>query len=680
MGKHATAQDRHARLRALGRKYSDAGRLQRFCRGRVALLATRLVFEAVGATAIALLIAPEVALVALTLALSGEVCEQVVARGALRRADFHAGGRILPALVATASGIWAAGMAGVVAVVWLAGPQYWVLALSLAFAAAANANLVGALHPPSLRIKHAVLLGVLTGLLLHAWITGTAPWRWIAVHAAGVALVVLTLAMLFYRLTLQNAKRHAAEHDLTAANIAQEEMNEALAESRDELANRASQAQAANAGKSEFLATMSHELRTPMNAVLSMAEMLGRSGLPAEQAEMASTIEEAGTSLLKLINDILDFSRIEAGRVALDSAPFDPAALLDEVTRLIRPLALEKALDFTCHRPARMPPWLGGDAARLRQVLINLVGNAVKFTEAGSVTLTLDAEARDDGWHLCFDVADSGCGIAPEHRRRIFDAFEQADGRRTRRHGGTGLGLAISHRLAQAMGGSLQLAGSGPDGSRFRLSITLPEAAAQQGTERGESARLNSCPTPEPPGAHPRAPAPEPARDPGPEPVPDLAGMRVLAAEDNRTNRLILSRMLRGTGAGLTMASNGEEAVALYIEERPDLVLMDMAMPRLSGPDAARTIRAQEAQHGWPACPILALTANTADDDRLECRAAGMNGFLTKPVRQVALLEAVQASLTPPEAPACADAKTTEVGGAPSAPPHGADHPPAVTS
>ena len=347
---------------------------------------------------------------------------------------------------------------------------------------------------------------------------------------------------------------------------------------------------AAARSKSQFLANMSHEIRTPLNAVLGMLQLLAGTRLDAGQAELLDKAESAARHLLDLLNSILDYSKAEAGQMVLDPQPFELPRLLRELRTLLaagldgRPLALEIEAD------PRLPAWLLGDALRLQQVLINLGGNAIKFTERGTVRLCARLlEEGPQGLRVEFAVSDTGIGITPEQQRRVFDAFSQAEASTSRRYGGTGLGLAISQRLVQLMGGELRLHSEPGQGSRFFFDIRLARAVA-------------------PPAAPPRP------RAAGPR----LQGLRLLLVEDNSLNREVAQRLLRREGAQVDCAADGRQGLAALRTADYDLVLMDMQMPGMDGLQATRALRREPR---WAGLPVLALTANRSEERRVgkEC-------------------------------------------------------------
>jgi signal transduction histidine kinase/DNA-binding response OmpR family regulator len=388
----------------------------------------------------------------------------------------------------------------------------------------------------------------------------------------------------------------------------QQQHARALAEARDA-------AEAAAQARSDFLAVMSHEIRTPLNGVIGVADLLSEMKLGAAQLEYVRLIRESGSHLLDLINDILDFSRLEASRMQLEAVGFDPGAVMHDVAGLFMAQAIAKGLELRVQTAESGP--VIGDPGRLRQILLNLVSNAVKFTGQGRVTLSLEQEPAEDGRvRLVFRVADTGIGIAPEAIGRIFEEFIQVDGSISRRFGGSGLGLAICRRLAALMGGTIAAESQQGAGSVFRFDMTLPRAI--------------DCPPP--------VTLPEPVNELGPE-----RALRVLVAEDNPTNRLVALRLLERLGHASDSVRNGAEAVAAAGSQPFDLVLMDVMMPEMDGLTATRRIRAAEQPDSRVA--IVGLTAGSRSDKLAECMAAGMDAVTTKPVTLVSLRAAIAAGL-----------------------------------
>ncbi|OSM07072.1 ATP-binding protein [Magnetofaba australis] len=368
------------------------------------------------------------------------------------------------------------------------------------------------------------------------------------------------------------------------------------------------QAQDANQAKSEFLAMVSHEIRTPMNVVIGLTDLLYEQCENPDDTEKLARVQQAGNALLELVDNILDLSRLESGALMLKPAPFNPLAIARETLNLFAQHADEKGVALHLESSDELPEQVMGDGARLRQILIHLVGNGVKFTQQGAVTLRLHPAANQRGGiHL--QVIDTGPGIDPHQQARIFEPFTQGDSALTRRHGGSGLGLSITRHLTHLMGGAIQLLSEPDQGSHFHLILPLPAV---------------SEPTP--------APTPQPA-----------SPMRLLLAEDNADNRMLIQTFLRNTPHDLVMVENGREAVDRYAEDGGfDLVLMDIQMPVLDGYGATRAIRAIQKERNAPRTPVIALTAHALERDREFSLEVGCDEHLTKPIRKRELLEALQ--------------------------------------
>ena len=449
-----------------------------------------------------------------------------------------------------------------------------------------------------------------------------APWwnpgRLLAVLGSMVALLLAVLswvAVLRRRVALQTA--------VISRKLQQEELLKQAAEQ-------------ASRAKSEFLANMSHEIRTPLNGILGFAGLMAESELSGLQREHNEAVRSSAENLLVVINDILDFSRVEAGRLELESLDFSVRHCVGAALGAVQSLAAEKGLATSIQIGPDVPDWVRGDPHRLRQVLLNLLGNAVKFTAAGGIAVRVSlappqdaaaAGARDaPERQIQFAVADTGIGVPGPQRELIFQPFRQADGSVTRRFGGTGLGLAISRRLVAMMGGSMWLESAEGQGSTFFFTAPLPPGQAPVANERPVIADTG------------RTPVELPSRRP----------LSILVAEDNAVNQRLIRILLEKRGHRVTVVGNGVAALAAWIEDRFDCILMDIQMPEMDGYEATHRIRARESRNGAH-IPIIALTAHAMKGDRDRCLRAGLDSYISKPI-ETAALEAVLAGL-----PACPD-------------------------
>lgn len=416
---------------------------------------------------------------------------------------------------------------------------------------------------------------------------------------------------------------------LTYAMLALMAFQQRLLQAEQTALKNAEKATQSSKAKSEFLANMSHEIRTPINGVLGMLELLKKTSLSEDQQHKITMALRSGNSLLSIINDILDFSKIEAGKITIEKQAFNIKQLLQDIVETMQHQADTKGLSVTINTSQIHQDWVVGDESRVRQIIVNLLGNAIKFTERGAVAISASTKMDEQNVQFECEIQDTGIGISSDQAKKLFSAFNQADASTTRKYGGTGLGLVISKELCALMGGKLSLESELGRGSTFNFQLTFEKSHAEQ---------------------PPQAPATTIS-----EPSTAQPTCRILLVEDNEINQLVAEGMLEDHGYACEMAENGEIALTMLVNASTtapyDLILMDCQMPIMDGYACTQAIRAGKAGDKHKLTPIIAMTANAMKGDREKCIAAGMDDYLTKPLDEEAFIKMLQQwlpSLTPP--------------------------------